>query len=321
VVKTFFSKLLTLFIFLKYPKIPSQQRWFIRFRYLGIFNQIKYFFKDYVILKPYKVISFKGEFQQELLHVIPFAYWHHLNGTLLRTESSEFTKDLYFFSQNHTEHINLIRDYKDNENIEIPNAPHDTELLRLKWKKAPFKSRFKNNKISFDKEILIIANRYNSEWDKEPISFFSLEDLNKLFEAFQDDYQIIYNRPPKTKIALDNSDVKELHDDKFIRVNYPQVIILEDLNEMFDMKAHSYNHLQLLVYANASKFISIHGGTATLASMFGGRNLIYSKEGHEHALNEFINVFPKLSGTKIKVLRSKVNLIEEAKIFINQHEI
>lgn len=314
--KTFFSKILTLWIYLQYPKIPSQQRWFIRFRYLGWLYQIKYFYKDYILRKPYKIIKFHGEFQQELLHVIPFAYWHFKNGTLLRTESSSFTKELYFFSPKHIEIKNMLRDHLDNESLEIPNAPHDTKLLKLKWAAVPFRKKFQNTKVLFEKEILIIANRYNSEWGKDPISYFSLEDLETLFNEFKKRFQIIYNRPPANKISNDNSEVKELNDEVFIKNNFPEVIILSELEKKFNLKVHSYNHLQLLVYANSNFFISIHGGTSTFASLFGGKNLIYSKEGHEHSLSEFYNVFPELAGTEIKVIRDKENLKSVAKEFL-----
>lgn len=304
------SKLFTLYIYLKYPKIPSQQRWFIRFRYLGFMNQAKYFIKDHVIKKPYKIIRFSGEFQQELMHVLPFAYWHYKNGTLVKTISSKHTRPLYFFSPDHFEDENVVRDYRGNEDTEIPNAPHDTKLLGYKWRKVPFKEFYKNNLFSFDKEVLMVANRYNTEWGEPPISYFDLDDLKKIFNQFQDKYQIIYNRPRAQDISEDNSEILELGDVDFIKTYFPKVKMLKDYYG--DVPGvTSFNHLQLLIYANCSKFISVHGGTATLCSMFGGVNVIYSKIGHEHALKEFENVFPVLSGCDIKVYRDKTFMISE----------
>ncbi|MEJ5961714.1 hypothetical protein [Pedobacter immunditicola] len=54
-----------------------------------------------------------------------------------------------------------------------------------------------------------------------------------------------------------------------------------------------------MVYANCDFFVSAHGGTAALASYFGGHNIILSKRGIEHDLNEFTTIFPALSGAKI----------------------
>lgn len=307
-----FSKILTLWIYLTNHKVPSQQRWFIRFRYFGLFHQLKYFIKDYIIKKPYKIIHFEGEFQQELLHVIPFAYWHYKNGTLLKTISSSFTKHLYFFSPNHEEDTTIVRGYLGNESLEIPNAPHDVKLLKLKWKQVPFKQKYSNEIFKFEKEVLVIANRYNTEWGKPPISYFSIENLESLFLHFKDKYQIIYNRAPASKISNDNSEVLELNDEHFIKSKFPEIIYLPDL-EKVNLSIIDYNHLQLLVYANCSKFISIHGGTATLASLFGGVNYIYSKEGHEHSLKEFENVFSELSNTNIKKNVCIETLIETVK--------
>lgn len=304
------SKILTLYIFLRNPKVPSQQRWFIRFRYFGLAMQCKYLIKDYVIRKPYKVICFSGEFQQELLHAIPFAYWHHKNGTLLRTESSKFTKELYFFSPEHIEVGQVERGYKGNEDVEIPNAPHDTKLVKGKWTSVPFSEHFRNDFFGFEKELIVIANRYNTEWGKPPVSYFDLSDLAKIIEPLYEKYQIVYNRAPANQISGDNSEVLELDDEAWVKKNYPEVIFLPDLLQA--NVAENYNHLQLLVYANCDKFVSIHGGTATLASSFGGINLIHSLEGHEHELGEFENVFPNLSGCIIKVFKDKAALVQVA---------
>lgn len=305
--------MLSLLILVTHPLSPSAQRWFVRLRYLGVFRQLKYFVKDHIIRKPYKVVRFNGEFQQELLHAIPFAYWHYRNGTLLKTISSEYTKDLYFFSKYHEEDNSIVRSPTGNENLEIPNAPHDSKLVMYKWLKVPFIEFYKNDLFKFEKEPLIIANRYNTEWGHAPISFFDLDDLDQIISQLGRYYQIIYNRPPVSRISNDKSIVLELNDDEWLRRNHPNVIILSDLESSLPL-VNSYNHLQLLVYANCRKFISTHGGTATLASMFGGINLIYSKKGYEHLLGEFQNVFPKLSGCNVHVFTDKRYLIDRSRI-------
>ncbi len=304
-----FGKILTFFILLRYPKISSRYRWFIRFRYLGEIRQIRYFFVDFLIRRPYKEIKFIGEFQQELLHVIPFAYWHYLNGTLERTISSLYTKEFYFFSPNHTE-LDSERNFEDNFNLDIPNAPHDVKLIRKKWKQVPFKKFYRNNLFIYEKPILIVANRYNTEWNRSPISFFDLTTLDNIFILLKGKYQIIYNRPPASHIANDNSEIMELGDYKWIYENHPEVIQVVDLYQENQKHVNNYNHLQLLLYANCERFISIHGGTATLASNFGGVNIIYSREGHEHYMKEFENIFPLLSDAKILHLRDYNTLLK-----------
>lgn len=304
------KKLLTFLLLLRYPKIPGKYRWFIRFRYLGSIRQLKYLIHDSLIRRPYKQISFRGEFQQELLHVIPFAYWHYLNGTLKSTTSTSSTKELYFFSPSHSE-VDKHRDYRDNFNVEIPNAPHDLKLIRSKWVQVPYKAYFKNTIFTYDKPLIVIANRFNTEWNQEPISYLDLSVLHQLFLILKKRYQILYNRPTADRIVNDNSEVQDLGDYSWIKENHPDVEVVNDIYDKHVNKVNNYNHLQLMIYANCSRFISVHGGTATLASCFGGDNIIFSKKGHEHYLKEFENIFPHLSNANIHHVKDYEELMKK----------
>jgi hypothetical protein len=42
-----------------------------------------------------------------------------------------------------------------------------------------------------------------------------------------------------------------------------------------------YNTLQMMLYANCDKFITVQGGTSILASYFGGQNIIFARKGME----------------------------------------
>ncbi|MEM8938753.1 MAG: hypothetical protein AAGC64_05340 [Bacteroidota bacterium] len=303
------KRLLTLFIYIRYPKIPGQYRWFLRFYYLGSLNQLRYLKKDFFVRKPYREVKFFGEFQQELLYVLPHAYWHFKNGTLQKTVSAKDTTPFYFFSPNHEERF-ISRKWRGNYNISFPNAPHNHKLNRIKWRQIPLKAHYTNNKFIFEKPILVIANRFNTEWENSPISYFDIDCLDRLICMLEDDFQIIYNRPESYEITNDNSEIRELNEKQFIKKKYPNTIILSDIHRETD---YSFNELQLRIYANCSNFISIHGGTATLASYFGGRNVIFSKRGHEHYLKEFENIFPKLAGTRIYHVKSYPDLFEKVK--------
>jgi hypothetical protein len=74
---------------------------------------------------------------------------------------------------------------------------------------------------------------------------------------------------------------------------------MDDLYKENKGEARNFNHLQLLVYANAENFISTHGGTSVLASYFKGTNVILSKHGPEHHFKCFKKLYPKLSGARI----------------------
>lgn len=275
--------------------------------------QKKYFVNDYVFKSRYKKIDYQQEFQQELTFVLPFAYWHYLNGTLEKTISCNYTKELYFFSPDHEER------YQERSiermNFDIPNVYHCKTLHADKWAQVPLKAQYKNDIFVFKKPLLIIANKYNTEWKNEPINFFSIPMLDKMLARLSKKYQVVYNRPNEQSIITDNSTILELNEVDFIRSNYPDVILADELYKQHSEVVNNFNHFQLMLYANCEHFVSVHGGTAALASYFGGKNVIFSRCGHEHLYDEFNKLFPLLSGAKI------LHAMDENEVlaFINKH--
>jgi hypothetical protein len=303
-------KFLRLFSIVKNRQVSGDNHYFIRDNYFSRLLQVKHVVKDYVNKVPYKVVEYRGEFQQELLFVLPFAYWHHLNGTLHSTISCLNTKELYFFSPNHTEKY-LEREWESNdESYEIPNMTHCNSFDYSKWAAVPLKAFYKNSTFVYDKPILIIANKFNIEWGNPPINYFSVDTLDRIIKLLKGNYQIVYNRPSATSIVLDNSEILDLNEHAWLREQHPEVVLMEDLYRQHKASVNNFNHFQLLVYANCENFISVHGGTATLASYFGGKNTILSKRGVEHALNEFGTIFPKLSGAQIFHAKAEEELFQ-----------
>ncbi|TPE43495.1 hypothetical protein [Pontibacter mangrovi] len=272
---------------------------FIRENSYARLKQLKYCLKDYVLRKPYKEIDYRLEFQQELTFVLPFAYWHHVNGTLQKTISSRYTKELYFFSDNHEEKYETRLDRLPEDSYEIPNMFHCLTMSFDKWARVPLKAHYQNDLFVFEKPLLIIANKYNTEWGNGPVNFFSVAMLEQIIHKFRHKYQIVYNRPGPNYIVMDNSAILELKEEAFLRKYYPDVLMAEDLYQANRAAVNNYNHFQLMLYANCGRFLSVHGGTAALASYFGGKNIILSRRGHEHRLKEFKHIFPALSGAEI----------------------
>ena len=308
-------KILKIVAVITHPTIKKWYCFFIRDNYYSRLNQAKYYFSDYVTKKPYKVIEYNGEFQQELTFVLPFAYWHFLNGTLAKTISSGATKELYFFSNNH-EQVGTKREcVNQTKTFEVPNMTHSFTFDFSKWTKVPLQQHYKNDLFVFEKPVLVIANKYNIEWENDPVNFIDIPMLEKIINTYKHKYQIIYNRPLSTQIISDNSEILDLGEHAWIKANHPEVILMDDLHKENSKSVNNYNHLQLMVYANCSHFISVHGGSAALASYFGGTNLIYSKKGLEHVFNEFNSLFPKLSGAKIYHAKKE----EEVFTFLQQY--
>jgi hypothetical protein len=292
------NKFLSLFILIRYGKLPSGLKYFYRDTYMCQLTQLKYVLQDYCFKRKYKELSFNGEFAPELQFALPFAYWHHKNGTLKSTRSSKYTSELYFFSEDHKEVFDT-RTNEGNYNFEMPRILYSQDYDMQKWLPVPLKEQYKNSVYLYGKPILIIANRYNMEWDGPPVSFYSIEMLEFMLAELKDKYTIIYNRPRPQNITMDNSDIYDMDEYSWLEREHPEVILMENLYAKNDAGARNFNHLQLMVYANASHFISIHGGTATLASYFGGKNLILSKKGPEHHFKCFEKLYPKFSGAEI----------------------
>lgn len=302
--KIIINKILGLIVWIRYRHVQKDIRYFYRDTYYCQLLQLKYVVRDYVIKKPYKEITFAGEFGAELQFALPFAYWHYKNGTLKQTKSSKWSKEFYFFSPKHEEAFE-IRTNEGNYNYEIPRILYSHDYDIRKWLPVPLKEKYKNNLFQFEKPTLIIANRYNSEWDGPPISFFSIEMLEFIINQLKHKYTLVYNRPRAKEITMDNSQVYDLNEYNWLKLKHPEVILMEDLYSKNLQSVNSFNHLQLMVYSNSERFLSIHGGTATFASYFEGTNLIYSRKGPEHHFMCYKRLYPKFSGAKILHARNE----------------
>ncbi len=296
---------------IRYPRFRWDRWYFVRDNYFGRLAQVRFFQQDYLTRKPYKVIDYQSEFQQELLYVLPFAYWHHQNGTLKQTISCSGTSPFYFFSPNHVERY-TYRDWRTAyERYDVPNMPHSPTFGFGKWAQVPLKSHYRNDWFVYKNPILIIANKYNVEWDNPPINFLDLPTLDQLINTLGSRFQLIYNRPLPARIVGDNSETLDLHEHDWLRQNHPEVLLMEDIYAQNQHRINSFNHLQLMVYANAERFISMHGGTAALASYFGGINIILSYPGSslEAEFNEYATIFPAVSGATILHARSRSEVL------------
>ncbi|MBL8001559.1 MAG: hypothetical protein JNL05_06320 [Flavobacteriales bacterium] len=297
--------LVTRYVRLRHPGMDPGLRYFVRQGHLGRLFQLRYWLRDRLLRRPYKEVIYDGEFSPELKFVLPFAYWHHLNGTLMRTVGCRHTRALYFFSPDHEERFNE-RHFNDfHFQLEIPNShDHDLRYDLSKWAQVPLKAHYRNPHFVFDRPMVVIANRYNMEWGGPPVSYFGLDELRRLITALSPRYQVVYNRPSPAAIVNDESAVLDLGEKEALRREFPDLVLLEDLMTRPGAPAGDLNALQLMVYANCERFISIHGGTATLASYFGGVNIILSVKGHEHYFGEFKTIYPKLSDARIIACRT-----------------
>ena len=59
--------------------------------------------------------------------------------------------------------------------------------------------------MSLDKPLLVISNKFQTEWGQNPVNYINLSSLSKIFELCKDKFQIVYNRPSSTDITNDAS--------------------------------------------------------------------------------------------------------------------
>ena len=121
-------------------------------------------------------------------------------------------------------------------------------------------------------------NKYNQEWGGEPVNYLSIDMLRALLEMLNDRYQIIYSRPTVKNIVGDNSLIYDFDDCGLIS-QYPGALTVQELHQT--NPEFTFNTLQMMVYANCDRFISVQGGNSMLASYFARTNIIYVVRGME----------------------------------------
>ncbi|HEU5079354.1 MAG TPA: hypothetical protein VFT72_09075 [Opitutaceae bacterium] len=272
-----------------------QAEWVVQ-GYVNRGLQTRFALRDRLLRMPYKKISCETEFGPELKYYLPYAYWHHRNGTLSSTRSFQDTRSLYFFSPNHTEHEGSRRYILDPN---VPNSEdHNFNYNFHRWARVPLKETYQNRlRFAFEKPLVVISNKYNDEWGKGPINFLSPEFLEKLIRTLSSRYSVVYNRPSSQMIASDHNDVQDWDEKRSLRQNHPALHFAEDLFAAHKSECPSFNEFQLSLYAQCTRFISVQGGNSVLASYFGGTNLIFQRQGQEIFFRELETIYPRLAGT------------------------
>lgn len=231
-----------------------------------------------------KINSFNPEFGYELICVLPYAYYLHETGALSETISAKGMEPYYYFSPNHKTNPEP-RSWANTEKLLLSGMPNAYIHKSLKlfeqdrFSPPPYKQYFANNQFKFDKPILVISNKYNREWPgtpelNKPINFFSVTLLEMIFDKLQDKYQIIYiNIDGEPDLCDIDNPPLTLGDFELLK-NYPAILDIHVLKKAFNM---TFNECQLKIFANCETFITTNGGGCILASYFGGKNIIYSK--------------------------------------------
>jgi len=188
---------------------------------------------------------------------------------------------VFYFSPNHTEvnkHFDppLLHHYLTTEHKNVCYGLNSPKFTNDKWTPPPLKEFYKNDKYKYDKPILTIHNKNTKEWGRHPHNYFNSEILEKMFITFENDYQIIYIRPPDKsddyKLQIDTGQGTLDIGDKEVLKRHPSVINIETLLHETDK---TYNEVQFMVLANSEHHLT-PAGDAVIPSYFGGDVFIYN---------------------------------------------
>jgi hypothetical protein len=258
------------------------------------------------------------EFGYELISAIPYAYYLHTKGKLTETISGIDTDCLYYFSPKHTINPEKRSFYNTPNAAKIPNIDiHKSFLYKEEFAVPNYKEKYKNDRFKFNKPSVIICNRINREWGSDPINFFDLPTLEKLFRLLKKDYQIIYINIYGKEEYYDNETPVNIGDYKFISEKYKDVINIIELHK--ENRDLTFNELQLMLFANCEKYITMNGGHSILASFFGGQNIIFSKYGNPQArelraeINSFYRFYHEFSEQRIMHVATSEDLINKVR--------
>jgi hypothetical protein len=263
-----------------------------------------------------------GEFGFELLAVVPYAYWLHRQGLLERTIGGLDTRCLYYFSENHEErpvkrHPVPITEYPIGERgwlIRYDLKTFPRVLDTRKWLPPPYREAFRDERFCWDREICIVSNKISDEQFSEdsqmgpPTNFIAIELLLRLIGLLRGRYQVIYNRPRASDIATDHQTIRELGDIEAVKRAFPDTVTIQELHARYPKL--SFNELQLRLYSGCQRFVSVLGGSAYLASYFGGTNIVLARRGWEVDCGAYEHWFDRFSGARVLAIASGRELLQ-----------
>ena len=190
-----------------------------------------------------------------------------------------------------------------------------------KWKMPDYSGHYKNDRFVFEKPFVVISNRFNWEHGGPPIGYFDAHCLIYLFKYFtKNGYKVIYKRPRNTEFPVDQNEAhtvmtntqpifqynKEGQEIRFsdydIANDFDDVILLDELvSKNTDL---TYNQLQLNLFANASSFVAISGGSTLLLNLFQKPTITYLYNGSDLRKNFWEGGTRGITGNGVKNIKN-----------------
>lgn len=245
------------------------------------------------------LIDIECEFSHEMTFFIPYfsyLYKNNLFHQSLTVLTFEGMQPFYCFLTNK---INILfsKTHKRNTNLSslfiLDNIVRFQKSTKCEF--WDFKTHYANDIFKFEKEPLLIINKY-AQNNTEINLYFSPDVLTTLFETFRDKYTIIYHQsPPFTQIdgysydggevsTNENSDSIFFSRDNLYKLkNTYGIILFSDLLEQYNMP---YNELQLKLFSSCDNYICHPGGLAEIIALYFARIICHWHQGYTNSAVE-----------------------------------
>jgi len=246
------------------------------------------------------IIDSEGcEFGSEIVLVVSRVYQEFLKGHNVKVITSIGMEPFYFFlpkSNIITKHITRKPGSPSWDKLHKKNLPNEFCFPDFVKEYSSYRLN-----LHITKPLLLVSNKYNEEWGREPINFLSKNILEKIFSIFYKKFHIIYNIPSKNKITNDNSKIYNLD-----LGNLLQKYNVIDINSL---PHKNFNKLQLIIGCKSKYKISVQGGNSILSSLTAGHNFIYAVKGQELKCGAF-KWYSKLSNCQVKASSDYKDLLQ-----------
>jgi hypothetical protein len=170
--------------------------------------------------------------------------------------------------------------------------------------------------------LLVVHNRFSdSVHDLLPagrVPLMSASSIEYIFEECGKSHRIVYfgdvgNDERLSGYTPDSGNDVAIDFQRNIRIQkilnrYPEVVQFNQLFSQLDGSSHNYNRIQLAVHARASRFISVAGGSAVIASYFGGVNVIMT--AHSIPFEAIGGFYSRFAGTRVVAVSTDEELME-----------
>jgi len=234
-------------------------------------------------------LTFEGEFGAEINSFLPFVHWLWGTGELGRRKIVTYPGMAPFYCFLRSDQI--IEATRPRCYVPPAARPHwlptrdDHGPRDCSRESFPdYRSLFANDLFDTEKPVLMLHNKYCTEWGGPPVNFIPVELLAEALATLTDRFQIFYSRPGIAPGRNDYSaDHQPDHDlqERSVLASFPETQIFEDLAADLS-PTYTYNQLKLMLYAVTHFHVTTQGGNAHLAALFSGSTiLIYHRAGRE----------------------------------------